>query len=146
MVQAVDQAAREAVTAADAVDDVADFVFLRDVEILSVIEARRPAIPVGAVALAERDGDALHVWIGFQNLIAKRTVLLAVELTGFDVHIGCDFKRFLHVFLVGNRNIDVLCKFAHDLAGFFAVFPEILAVVQVTGDGDVPFLCLFYGF
>ena len=49
LVQAVDQTARKAVTAADAVDDVADFVFLRDVEILSVIEARRPAVPVRAV-------------------------------------------------------------------------------------------------
>ena len=63
MVQAIEQAARNAVAAADAVDDVPNFVPLGNEKVLAVVQARRPAIPVGAVALAERDGDALHVWV-----------------------------------------------------------------------------------
>ena len=81
------------------------------------------------MALTERDGDALHIWIRFENLIAECAVFLAVEFTGFDVHIDCDFQRLLHIFLVGNRHINVLGKFPHDLAGLFAVFPEVFTVI-----------------
>ena len=146
MIQAIDQAAREAVAAADTIDDIADFVFLRDVEALAVVQARRPAIPIGAVALAERDGDALHIRIRFQHLITERAVFFAVEFAGFHIRVDRDFKRLLHIFLVGDCNIDILRKLPHDLTGLFAVFPEIFAVIQVAGDGDVPLLCLFYGF
>ena len=92
------------------------------------------------MALAQRDRDALHVRVGFQNFVAKRAVLFAVQLAGFDVHIDGNFERFLHVFFVGNRHIDVLGKLAHDLAGLFAIFPEVLAVIEVAGNGDVPLL------
>ena len=92
------------------------------------------------MALTERDGDALHVRIAFQHLVAERFILLTVEFTGLDVHIDGNFERFLHVLFVGDRHIDVLGKLAHDLAGLFAIFPEVLAVVQVAGHGDVPLL------
>ena len=98
------------------------------------------------MALTERDGDALHVRIAFQHLVAERFILLTIEFTGLDVHIDRNFERFLHVFFVGNRHIDILCKLSHDLAGLFAIFPEVLAVVEVTGDGDVPLLCFLDGF
>ena len=58
MVESIDQAAGKRVAAAHAVDDVADLVFFRYAEILAVIQTRRPAVPVGRVALAQRDGDA----------------------------------------------------------------------------------------
>ena len=92
------------------------------------------------MALAQRDGDALHVRVGFQNFVAERAVLFTVQLAGFDVHIDRNFERFLYVFLVGDRHIDVLGHLAHDLAGFLAVFPEVLAVIEVAGDGDIAFL------
>ena len=57
MVQPVDQAARKRIAAADAVDNVPDFVFFRHVKVLAVVQARRPAVPVRAVALAQRDGN-----------------------------------------------------------------------------------------
>ena len=57
VVEAVDQAAAKAVTAANTVDDVADLIFLGYVETLAVIKACRPAVPVRAVALAQRDGN-----------------------------------------------------------------------------------------
>jgi len=81
------------------------------------------------VALTERDGDALHIWIRFENLIAECAVFLAVKLAGFDVHIDGNFQRLLHIFFVGNRNIDVLGKLPHDLTGLFAVFPEVFTVI-----------------
>src|SRR5699024_1547330 len=58
--QAVDQAAGKAVAAAHTVDDVPDLVFLGDVEVLAVVEAGGPAVPVRAVALPQGDGDHLH--------------------------------------------------------------------------------------
>ena len=92
------------------------------------------------MALAQRDRDALHVRVGFQNFVAERAVLFAIQLAGFNVHIDRNFERFLYVFLVGDRHIDIFCKLSHDLAGFLAVFPEVLAVVEVTGNRDVPLL------
>ena len=81
------------------------------------------------MAFAQRNGDVLHIRIRFQHLIAKRTVFLTVKLAGFDVHIDGNFQRLLHIFLVGNRHINVLGKFPHDLAGLFAVFPEVFTVI-----------------
>ena len=140
MVEAINQAAREAVTAAHAVDDIPDLILLGNIEVLAVIQACRPAVPVGTVALTKRDGDALHVRIAFQDLIAERAVLFAVQLAGFNVHIDRNFERFLYIFLVGDRHIDILCKLSHDLAGLFAIFPEVLAVVEVAGNGDIALL------
>ena len=124
--KAINQTAREAVTAAHAVDDIPDLILLGNIEVLAVIQARRPAVPVRAVALAQRNRDALHVRVGFQNFVAKRAVFIAVQLAGFDVHIDRNFQRLLYVLFVGNRHIDVLGKLAHDLTGLFAIFPEVL--------------------
>ncbi len=71
LVQPVDQAARKAVTAAHAVDNVPNFVLFRHIKVLAVVQARRPAVPVRTVALSPRDGNALHVRIAFQNLICR---------------------------------------------------------------------------
>ena len=139
VVQTVDQAAGKAVAAADAVDDVADLVLLGNIEVLAVVQAGRPAVPVGTVALAQRDGNASS-YSGYacEHLVAERLVLCAVQLAGLDVHIvHGDLERLLHVFLVGDRHIHILCDLAHDLAGLLAVLPEVLAVVEVAGDGDV---------
>ena len=145
MVKAINQTTREAVTAAHAVDDIPDLILLGNIEVLAVIQACRPAVPVGTVALTKRDGDALHVRIAFQDLISECFVFFAVQLAGFNVHIDRNFERFLYIFLVGDRHIDILCKLSHDLAGLLAILPEVLAVVEVTGDGDVPLLCFLDG-
>ena len=143
MVETVEQAAGKAVAAADAVHDVANLVLLGNVEVLAVVQAGRPAVPVGAVALAQRDGDHLHVRIRREHLVAERLVLCAVQLAGLDVHIvHGDLKGLLHVFLVGDGHVDILCDLAHDLARLLAVLPEVLAVVEVAGDGDAALLRL----
>ena len=98
------------------------------------------------MALAQRDGDHLHVRIRREHLVAERFVLRAVQLAGLDVHIiHGDLERLLHVFLVGNGDIHILCDLAHDLAGLLAVLPEVLAVVEVAGSGDAAFLRLLDG-
>ena len=47
--QGVDQAAAEGVAAAHAVDDIPDLILLGNIEVLAVIQACRPAVPVGRV-------------------------------------------------------------------------------------------------
>ncbi len=53
-----------------------------------------------------------------------------------DIDFGFDAQRHLHVFFVGDGNVNVLRQFAHHLNRGFAPFPKILAVVQVAGDGN----------
>ena len=115
VVQAVDQAAGKRVATAHAVDDVPNFVLFRHIEVLAVIQARRPAVPVRAVALAQRDGDALHVRIAFQDLIAERAVFLAVQLAGFNVHID-RIVTYDVVIFVRPQN---LIRAARQLIGWF---------------------------
>ena len=95
------------------------------------------------MALAQRDGDHLHIGIRREHFVAERLVLCTVQLAGLDVHIvHGDLKGLLHVFLVGDGHVDILCDLAHDLAGLLAVLPEVLAVVEVAGDGDAALLRL----
>ena len=146
VVETVEQAAGKAVAAADAVHDVANLVLLGNVEVLAVVQAGRPAVPVGTVALAQRDGDHLHIGIRREHFVAERLVLCAVQLAGLDVHIvHGDLKGLLHVLLVGDGHVDILCDLAHDLARLLAVLPEVLAVVEVAGDGDAALLRLLDG-
>ena len=145
IVQAVDQAAGKAVAAADTVDDVADLVALGLIELLAVVEAGSPAVPVGALALAQSDGDHLHVRVLCKDLVAESLVLAAVKLTGLDVDVNGDLEGLLNVLLVCDGNIDILCDLTHDLGGTDAVLPEVLAVVEVAGHGDAALLCFLDG-
>src|SRR5699024_1065520 len=126
----------KAVAAAHTVDDVLDLVFLGDVEVLAVVEAGGPAVPVGAVALPQGDGDHLHVGVLRQDLVPQDPVLLPVQLTGLHVHVHGDLQGLLHVLLVGHGHVHVLGHLPHDLGGLPAVLPQVLAVVEVAGDGD----------
>ena len=140
MGKAVEQAAAEAVAAAHAVHDVPDLVALGLVELLSVVEAGSPAVPVGALALTESDGNHLHIGVGSQNLVAQSLVLGAIQLAGLHVHVGGDLQGLLHVLLVGNGHVHVVCDLTHDLGSLLAILPQVLAVVQVAGDGDASLL------
>ena len=145
MGQAVEQAAAEAVAAAHAVHDVAYLVALGLVELLSVVEAGSPAVPVGALALTESDGYHLHVGVGSQDLVAQGFVLCAVQLAGLHVHVGGDLQGLLHVLLVGDGHVHIVCDLTHDLSGLLAVLPQVLAVVQIAGDGDASLLGFLHG-
>ena len=112
---------------------------------LAVVQAGCPAVPVGALALAQRDGDHLHIGIGCQDLVAEGLVLGTVQLTGFHDHVGGDFQGLLHIFLVGDGHIHVIGQFSHDLGCTHAVLPEILAEVQVAGDRDAALLGFLHG-
>ena len=92
------------------------------------------------MALAQRDGNTLHVRIGFEHLVSKCFVFFAVQFAGLDVHIDCNFERLLHVFFVGDCHIDVLCHLTHDLRCLLAILPEIFTIVEVAGNSDVPLL------
>ncbi|MPM13514.1 hypothetical protein SDC9_59871 [bioreactor metagenome] len=136
VIQAVEQAAGKAVAAAYPVHDAADFVFFGDVEVLAVVQAGSPVVPVGTVALPQGNGDHVHVGIRGQNLVAQCPVLVPVQRAGFHHHVGGDFQRLLHVLFIGHRHVHVICQLPHDLGGALSVFPKIFAVVQITGDGN----------
>ena len=57
-VEAINQAAAEAVAAAHAVHDVGDAVLAAEEEVLAVVEAGAPVVVVGALGFTQGDGHA----------------------------------------------------------------------------------------
>ena len=47
-----------------------------------------------------------------------------------------DSQRHLHVFFVGDGDVDEFHQFPHHFGGRLAPFPKIFAIVQIAGDGD----------
>lgn len=133
VVQTIEQPTGKAVAAADPVYNVPYLIFSGSVEVPAIVQAGCPAIPVGAVALPQRDGDHFHVRIYREHLIAKGLVLCTIQIAGLDVHIvHRDLERLLHVLFVSDCNVHVRCNLAHDLAGPFAILPEVLAIARRT--------------
>ena len=103
---------------------------------LPVIQAGRPAVVRRAFRFPQSDGDGLQIRILAQHLGGQLLVLRAIQLAGVHIHFGLDAERHLHVLFVGDGDIDVLHQLAHHFCGGLAPFPEILAVVQIAGNGE----------
>src|SRR5699024_5508430 len=144
--QRIDQAAAEAVAAADAVDDaqlilLGEAVFVRS----NVIEHRAPAVVRSGMALTQGDGDLLEAELVGQ-LLGHALVAFAVDLAGVDVGgFGLDAEDVLGILLVGNADINILAQVGHGSAGFLTG-PELAAVVQVAADLDAVGLSGLAGF
>src|SRR5262249_13103699 len=95
-----------------------------------------PAVAIGVVAFAERDDLPLKIRKLFQDFFGKRTVLLLLELTAFDVDIDLDAECLLTVLFVRDADGRERNELTHDLRRFFAVAPEVLSIVVVAGNRD----------
>ena len=144
--QTIDQAASKGVAATDTIDNIADLILFGHVEVLTIIQASSPSVPVCAMAFPQRDGNHLHVWICLQNLAAQRLVLLAIQLTGFHIDIHRDLQRLLNIFLIGDGYIHKVCQFPHNLCCLLAILPQILTIVQIAGNRDTALLGFFHSF
>ena len=92
--QGVNQAAAEAVAAADAVDDV-QVIELGEAVVLPVVEHGGPIVVKGALALPEGDGHFLKAEL-VRQLLGHGLVALFVQLTGGDVGgLGLDAEHVL---------------------------------------------------
>ena len=122
MGQPIEQTAAEAVTAADTVDDIADLIPFGFIEAFPVIQAGRPAVPVGALALTQGDGDHLHVRVSRQDLVTQGLVFRAVQFAGFHHDIGRDLEGLLDILFVGDSDVNVIRDLAHAFIPYFHRF------------------------
>ena len=134
--QGVDQAAAEAVAAADAVDDV-QVVELGEAVIGPVVEHGGPIVVKGALALPKGNGDLLKAEL-VRQLLGHGLVALFIQLAGGDVgSLGLNAEHVLGVLLVGDAHVHVLAQVGHGRTGLVPG-PQLAPVVQVAGNLDVP--------
>jgi len=81
-----------------------------------------PAIEVGAVALAERDGDNLDVGELLLDLGGQLPVDVGVQLAAGDVDLGLDAQALLDVLLVGDDDIGILGQLSGAVLPYFQSF------------------------
>ena len=132
--QAVDQAAAEGVTAANAVDDV-QVILLGEAVLVgsNIVQHSAPAVVESAVALTQGDSDLLEVELVSQ-LLGNALVALSVQLAAVDIgSLGLDAEHVLCVLLVGDAHVNVLAQIGHGSAGLLTG-PQLAAVVQVAAD------------
>ena len=133
----MDESAAERVAAAHAVDDVhlvlgGERGLLR----LRVIEHAGPEVVEGGERGAQRDrhllaAEALH------ELLGNGDIALLVELAALDVRaLADDAEDIRRVRLVRDEDVDVRNELRHALAGL-GLRPQLAAVVEVAGDGDL---------
>ena len=79
---------------------------------------------------------ASQVRVFRQHHGAQLPILPQVEFARMDVDIGLDAERHLHILFVGDGDIDEPHQFAHHLHRGLAPLPEVLAVVEVAGNGE----------
>ena len=131
-VQAVEQAAHEAIAAAHAVHDVLDVIGARGVDLALIPQHSAPRIVAGGQRAAQRDGDGLQAWHALVEFFAHVGVRVGADLARRHVGIGgFDAKYHFGVFLVANRQIAQADQFGHHFVGFLAPLPQVGAVVQV---------------
>ncbi len=141
VVEAPDEPRSEGVAAPDAVHDVPDLVLPALHESPLVVRQNGgPAVPVGAHALPEADGEVLHVRVGAHDLRGELPVLGRVEAPRGDVHVDLDAEALLAVLFIGYGDVHIPGDLAHDLLGRPPPLPQLLPVVQVAGHGDPLFL------
>ena len=132
--QAVDQAAAEGVTAANAVNDL-QLVLLGEAVLVgsNIVQHCAPAVLGSVVALTQGDSDLLEVELVSQ-LLGNALVALSIQLTAVDIgSLGLDAEHVLCVLLVGDANVNVLAQIGHGSAGLLTG-PQLAAVVQVAAD------------
>ena len=127
--QAVDDAAREGVAAAHAVDDRVDVVTLRLVELLAVVDHRLPAVVRRRERLAQRRDHILEPE-RLGHLAEDALVALGIGLAALDVGVGLEAQAQLGILLVADADVDVLHQRLHDRLRLL-LGPELLAEVQV---------------
>ena len=154
MAEGVEEACAEGVAAAEAIDDVADFI--RSVVAVGVQRREEglfrravehhaaPVVVVGGDAFAERDADAFRLREFREKLGGDFAVAIDVQFAGFD---GCVFRMdaedIRRILFVADDDGGVFRDLLHAFVGE-RVFrrsrppiPKLLAVVQIKRDGDV---------
>ncbi len=89
-----------------------------------------------ALRFAQRDGQHLQAWKLVEHRFRQLFVGLAVELAALHVGFGVNAERQLHVFFVGDPDVDVGEQLRHHLVGFPAPLPEVFAIVQIAAYGE----------
>src|SRR5215471_1726441 len=136
--KAVEEAPRKAVAAADAVEyvEIADRGHVR-----LAVDPRHgaPAVPIGAVHLAERGGHRLHVGVLGDHLFDHVEEGLGVERR-LGGHFGArNAETLLQILFVADQDVDVLDDASDHFDGLLLTAPDVpqlLAEVEVeAGDG-----------
>lgn len=107
---------------------------------MPVVDAGSPVVGIRALGFAQGDSHLLEIRIQVHRGLGDGLVHVAVELAALHVGLGADAQGLLEILLVGDGDIHIAGQLAHHFLGFLAVFPEILAVVQVAGNGQAHLL------
>ena len=94
---------------------------------------------VGVDGTAERDDDLLRTRETRHQLLghAAKTALVDGTGCGGDVEaLGVDAEHLVGILLVAEDDVAALHEGGHHLGGLLAVFPEVLAVIEVAADGQ----------
>ena len=128
--QTMNQTTRERVTTTYAVDDRVDFVTLRLIELLTIVDQSLPTVERCAVALAERRNNILEAEL-LHHLREDTLVAGSIGLATLNISIGLEAKAELSILLVTNAYIYILHERAHDGDSLLRG-PQLLAEVQVN--------------
>ena len=102
---------------------------------LPVEEHARPVVLAGGDGGAQGDGHGLEAE-ALGQLAGHALIALVVQLSPRNVGVGgLDAEDVLGVLLVGDAHVHIPAQLGHGLAGLLPG-PQLLAVVQVAGDGD----------
>src|SRR5574341_2441496 len=126
--QTVEQPGSKGIAPAHPIYDVGDVIVATDEVFLAVVQASRPAVMAGTVALPEGERLIFQIGEGSEYLLGKPLVSLRVQLSTFHglfplrvVHL--DTQRPLAVLLIGNAHVYMLDQFPHHVGSLFAILP-----------------------
>src|SRR5580658_2641419 len=131
--QAVDEAGGEAITAADAIENV-EFGGRRGIRVAVDPGDGAPAMAIGGMHFAQGGGDSLHMRKFLDDVVDHAEKDAGIEL-GFRMELGAgNAEALLQILLVADQHIDVLNDAADGFDGALAAapdIPELLAEVEI---------------
>ena len=131
--QTMDEATREGVATAHAVDDGVDVVMLALIELLTIVNQGLPAIVGSREGLAEGGHYILESKL-LHHALEDAIVTLGICLAAFYISLGLEAKAELGVFLVADTYVNILHQGLHDALGLLRG-PQLLAEVEVDTHG-----------
>jgi len=138
LVQTVNHASTERITTANTVDN-ANVVLVAKKNLIAIEVDCAPTVIVGRVTFTKRDCNLLEPVL-VDEILDNRSIRVGVNLAcGHIDTLGGNTKALFSIFLVADRNIDMLHHRNHRSLRLFSA-PQVAAVVHVSAYGQAKLL------